>query len=189
MEARSHDITLMLAEVGRGDKQVEAQLLPVLYRELHQLAQHRLRGEQKALSLRPTELVNEAYLRLLAKSDQTWENRSHFFATAAKAMRNILVDYIRGKSADKRGGGLVRVELDENTVISSDRFDELLALHESLEKLADVDPDQAKIVELRYFAGFTMQETAVLLKLPLRTVEREWEYARSWLYSELTKPN
>jgi RNA polymerase sigma-70 factor, ECF subfamily len=187
MEPASQEITTLLNELGQGHKEVEARLLPMLYTELHKLAQVRLWNEQKATSLRPTELVNEAYLKLLAKPDQNWQNRSHFFATAARAMRNILIDYIRARQTEKRGGGLLRVELDDAAAVGPDRFADLLALHEALDRLEALDPEQARIVELRYFAGFTMTEVAELLQMPLRSAEREWEYARNWLHGELTR--
>jgi len=187
MEPASQEITLLLNELGQGHKEVEAILLPKLYGELHKLAELRLWNEQKAASLRPTELVNEAYLRLLAKPDQTWQNRTHFFATAARAMRNILIDYIRNRQTEKRGGGMLRVELGDAIVVAPHQYGDLLALHEALDRLEKLDPAQARIVELRYFAGFTMAEIAELLQMPLRSAEREWEYARHWLHGELTR--
>ena len=187
MDTDSGEITLLLAQLGAGDKQAEARLLPALYSELHRIAASRLRGEHKASSLRPTELVNEAYLKLLAKPDQNWQNRTHFFATAAKAMRNILIDHIRTQDAAKRGGGLVRVEFDDKIALTAGDPADLLSLHEALERLEALDPDQARIVELRFFAGFTTVEIADLTGASVRTVEREWEYARNWLYRELTR--
>ena len=132
-------------------------------------------------------LVNEAYLKLVGQRDGDWQNRAHFFATAAVAMRNILIDYIHAKQAGKRGGDMVRVELGDEAVVTPDRYDELLAIHEVLDRLKALDPDQGRIVEMRYFAGFTMSEIAEILQRPLRTVEREWECARNWLYSEMRR--
>lgn len=187
MEPSPEEITVLLNELAQGHKEVESQLVRSLYQELHKLAAFRLRNEQKAASLRPTELVNEAYLKLLAKPHQNWQNRTHFFATAAIAMRNILIDYIHAKQAGKRGGEMVRVELGDEAVVTPDRYEELLAVHEVLDRLKELDPDQGRIVEMRYFAGFTMSEIAEILQTPLRTVEREWECARNWLYSEMRR--
>jgi RNA polymerase sigma factor (TIGR02999 family) len=187
MEHSPEEITVLLNELAQGHKNVESQLVRSLYQELHKLAAFRLRNEQKASSLRPTELVNEAYLKLLAKPHQNWQNRTHFFATAAIAMRNILIDYIHAKQAGKRGGEMVRVELGEEAMVTPDRYDELLAIHEVLDKLKALDPEQGRIVEMRYFAGFTMIEIADILQTPLRTVEREWGCARNWLYGELRR--
>lgn len=184
-EADQQAITYLLRQVREGNKQVEDKLLQALYAELHRIAEFRLSGEQNARSLRPTELVNEVYLRLIAGSEQSWQDRSHFYATAARAMRNIIIDYIRGKSADKRGGGLARVELEDGLAITAERFDEVLAIQEALDRLEKLDPEQTRIVDLRYFGGFRMQEIAAVLNMPLRTVEREWEDARRWLYAQL----
>lgn len=183
----SQNITLLLARLGDGDKSAESMLVPALYDQLHRLASLRLKGEQKAISLRPTELVNEAYLKLLAHSQANYENRAHFFATAARVMRNILIDYIRSRAAEKRGGAMARIEFDERLAQSVETPDEILALHEALERLEAIDPDQARIVELRYFAGFTTDEVAGIIGKSVRSVEREWEYARKWLYSQLSR--
>lgn len=187
MDKKPDNITLLLARLGEGDKSALDQLLPALYQELHRLASMRLHGEQKAVSLRPTELVNEAYLKLLAESERNYQNRAHFFATAARAMRNILIDHIRARATEKRGGAMVRVEFDERIVKSAEDPDQVLALHEALERLETLDPDQARIVELRYFAGFSNEEVAEMTGKSIRTIEREWGLARNWLYGQLTK--
>lgn len=187
MIPEGHEITVLLGRLGKGDKDAESRVVGLLYRELHALAERRLYGEQKAVSLRATELVNEAYLRLLAESDRTFNNRIHFFASAARVMRNVLIDYIRARAADRRGGGLVRVELEDGVAVVPGRADEAVALHEALDRLEALDPEQARLVELRYFAGFTMEEIATITGQSVRTVHREWGLARKWLYSELSK--
>lgn len=153
MSLESHEITILLGRLGKCDKEAEPRLVSLLYRELHQLAERRLYGEQKATSLRATELVNEAYLRLLAKPDRNWNNRTHFFATAARVMRNILIDYTRAKSADRRGGGMVRVELEEGLVVAAERFDEVLALQEALDRLEALTPTRRASLNCGTSAG------------------------------------
>jgi RNA polymerase sigma factor (TIGR02999 family) len=160
-------------------------LMPQVYAELRRLAAHYLRGERPGQTLQPTALVHEAYLRLLKDRPDRWQNRSHFCAIAAHAMRQILIERARARDAEKRGGGRARVTLDESLAAGGDRSIDILALDEALERLAALDPEQARIVELRFFGGLTVEETADALGSSPATVKRHWAVARAWLAREL----
>jgi RNA polymerase sigma-70 factor, ECF subfamily len=183
MDAAAADITTLLNRLA--DEGAAAQLVPLIYEELRRLATHRLRHERPGHTLQATALVHEVYLKLAGQSDARWQNRAQFFAVASQLMRRILVDYARTKQRIKRGGRQEQVSLDEVLLIAPDRTDELLAVHESLSRLEKLDPRQARIVELRYFGGLTMDETAEVLRVSPRTVTREWNIAKAWLYGEL----
>ena len=185
MDAAAADITTLLNRLADGDQEAAAQLVPLIYEELRRLATHRLRHERPGHTLQVTALVHEVYLKLAGQSDARWQNRAQFFAVASQLMRRILVDYARTKQRIKRGGRQEQVSLDEVLLIAPDRTDELLAVHESLSRLEKLDPRQARIVELRYFGGLTMDETAEVLRVSPRTVTREWNIAKAWLYGEL----
>jgi RNA polymerase sigma factor (TIGR02999 family) len=180
-----NQITQLLRAADGGDRQAAHQLLPLVYDELRQLAAARLASEKPGQSLQATALLHEAYLRLVGEdAGQKWDGRGHFFAAAAEAMRRILVDHARAKHADKRGGRWNRLELAEWHKVA-DAPEQVLALNEALERLAVVEPDKAKLVTLRFFGGMTLEEAADALGLSLRTAERWWHFARSWLYTEL----
>ena len=181
MEAQSADVTLLLKQVANGNQDAAARLIPIVYGELHRVAQCHLRRERPDHTLQPTALVHEAFLKLVAQRDANWQNRAHFFAVASHLMRRILVDYAR-RLRGKRGGKLTRLPLDKVFVISRDRCDELLALDESLGKL---DPRQSRVVELRFFGGLSVEEAAKVLGVSSKTVKREWSTAKAWLYGEL----
>ncbi|MCK4343335.1 MAG: sigma-70 family RNA polymerase sigma factor [Phycisphaerae bacterium] len=185
--AARHDVTLCLTRVTRGDRAAADELLPLVYNELRALAQTYLGNEARRHTLQPTALVHEVYLRLVEEASIDWKGRAHFFAVAAKAMRQLLVDYARAKQAEKRGGGWHRVTLDQVVAPTKSREVELLSLDEALTKLAQLDPVLNKIVELRFFGGLTIKETAEVLELSTRTVKREWSIARAWLNNELRK--
>jgi RNA polymerase sigma factor (TIGR02999 family) len=169
-----------------GDRQAAADLLPLVYAELHELARARLARQPPGQTLTPTALVHEAYLRIAGESDVTWEGRQHFFFAAARAMRDILVEQARRKAGPKRGGGQRRRELDEACAVLQPPSDEVLAVHEALQELEARDPLKAQIVLLRYFTGLTMDETAAVLGLAERTLDRHWRYIRAWLMKRLS---
>lgn len=181
------EFSRLLAAFRAGDRQVESQLFSMVYDELHRLAAHYLRNERPDHTLQATALVHEAYIRLTGQSAGDWQDRSHFFAVAAQSMRRILVDYARAHTAGKRGGVLQRVALEEPLLISQQQSAMLMALDEALDRLERLDSRQSKIVELRYFGGFTIEEVAKLLAISPRTVEREWDMARAWLHAELSQ--
>ena len=180
------DVTRILAQIESGDPQAAEQLLPVVYSELRKLAAARLAQEKPGLTLQATALVHEAYLRLVdVKAPQHWDNHGHFFAAAAEAMRRILVDGARRKGRLKHGGKLKRVNLESADVVSSASPDELLDIDEALSKLAVEDPEAAKLVKLRFFAGLSIGESADVLGLSRSTAYELWGYARAWLQCDL----
>ena len=187
MESQSTDVTLLLKQVANGNQQAAARLIPVIYGELHRVAKRHLRQERRDHTLQPTALVHEAFLKLVAQRDANWQNRAHFFAVASQLMRRILVDYARRRLRSKRGGKQTKLPLDGVLVISQDRCDEVLAVDEALERLAALDPRQSRVVELRFFGGLSMEETAKVLGVSSKTVKRQWSTAKAWLYGELKK--
>ena len=189
MAPSGDDVTSLLNKAAAGDLEAEAKLVPLIYDELHRLAARRLLHERRDHTLQATALVHEAYLKLAGQRDVKWQNRTHFFAVASQAMRRILVDYARTQQRTKRGGKLPRVALDEVCVVSRGPSDELLAVDESLARLEKVDPRQARIVELRYFGGLSVDETAEALGISAKTVTREWNVAKAWLYGDLKERN
>jgi RNA polymerase sigma factor (TIGR02999 family) len=182
---RMTEVTRLLDAAAAGDRRAAADLLPLVYAELRELAAARMAGERPEHTLEPTALVHEAYLRLVG--DQRFEHRGHFFAAAAEAMRRILVDHARRKGARKRGGAGERQDLDLATFAAPERPDDLLALDEALQKLAEEDPLCADLVKLRFFAGQTLEEAADTLGIARRTADRYWAFARSWLFDALRK--
>jgi RNA polymerase sigma factor (TIGR02999 family) len=183
------DVTHILSAIEQGDPSAAAQLLPLVYDELRQLAAQKLSQEKPGQTLQATALVHEAYMRLVdVEQAQHWNSRRHFFAAAAEAMRRILVEHARARASLKRGGERERFDLDDLTVATPERPDDLLALDEALTGLAAVEPLAAELVHLRYFAGRTMSEAAELLGLSLRSAHRLWAYAKAWLLQELEQP-
>lgn len=181
------DVTRILNAIRDGDAKAGEELLPLVYDELRRLAAYKMAGEAAGHTLQATALVHEAWLRLSGPQQQSWENRAHFFGAAAEAMRRILVEHARRKQSLKRGGGALREELEESDLILTAPPDELLAVHEALDKLAQEDPAAAELVKLRYFVGMTMEEAATALGLAKRTAENLWTYARVWLHREIRK--
>jgi RNA polymerase sigma factor (TIGR02999 family) len=181
------DITRLLDTAAAGDRQAAADLLPLVYEELRKLAAVRMASESPGHTLDATALVHEAYLRLVG--DQQFDGRGHFFAAAAEAMRRILVESARRKQAEKHGGGRHRVELPAVPVAAPDRRDDLLALDDALTRLAAEEPAVAAVVNLRYFAGLTVEQAADALGLSVRTANRHWAYAKAWLFRELDRPD
>jgi len=180
-----HEVTQLLAEWSHGDNGALAELTPLVYEELRRLAHHFMEGQRPEHTLQTTALVNEAYMRLADQTKPSWQNRAHFFAIAARAMRQILVNYAKSSRAQKRGGGALRVELDEAALVSPEESKEIVDLHEALERLAALDSRKAQVVELKYFGGLNYDEMAEVLKISPVTVRRDWEFAKLWLYTEL----
>jgi RNA polymerase sigma factor (TIGR02999 family) len=179
------DVTEMLVAWSNGDVIARDSLMQVIYAELHRLAALYMRKENPGHTLNTTALVNEAYLRLVNQTRVNWQNRAHFFAASAQAMRSILIDLARSRNRLRRGGGAPHLSLDETLVFSEGRAEELIALDDALQVLAKLDERKSRIVEMRYFGGLNAEETAEVLKISTATVDREWRRARAWLYSEL----
>jgi RNA polymerase sigma factor (TIGR02999 family) len=186
------ETTVLLRAWAEGDAAALDQLTPRVYAELRRIAGHCMQNERPGRTLQTTALVHEAYLRLIDVNNVDWEHRAHFFAVSAQIMRRILVDGARARAAVKRGGGMPRVHLDKTVLdeiadVSSGRGNELIALDEALERLAELDPRKARIIELRFFGGLSVEETAAVLKVSPDTVMRDWRLARSWLLLELSE--
>ena len=183
---RMSEITELLDGVSKGDAEATERLLPLVYNELRQLAHRQLRKERHDHTINTTALVHELYLKMVEHPMKLdWESRSHFFAVAARAMRQILVNYAKSRSRKKRGGGVPNVSLDEAVIMPEERAEELIALDEALEQLAKMNERQAKVVECRYFSGLTIEETASVLGVSVPTVNRDWTTAKLWLYIEV----
>jgi RNA polymerase sigma factor (TIGR02999 family) len=183
------DLTRLLGAIREGDRSALERLIPVVYDELRDLAAHYIRGERPDHTLQPTALVHEAYMRLaghVAQHGADWRDRAHFFGIAARVMRQVLVDHARAHEAAKRGAGYTRVTLSEELRIVEEETVDLLALDVALTRLASLDADQARLVELRFFAGLTVEETAEVVGRSPTTVKREWRVARAWLHRELS---
>jgi RNA polymerase sigma factor (TIGR02999 family) len=181
------DVTRILSSLQQGDGHAADELLPLVYKELRMLAAQRLAQEKPGQTLQPTALVHEAYVRLVDQRRVQWRNRAHFFGVAAQMMRRILVDYARKRRADKRGGAAERVTLTSDIATAPEQNDlDVLTLHESLERLAAFDPQQERIVELRYFGGLTIEETAEVVGVSTATVAREWTIAKAWLRADMS---
>ena len=180
------EVTQLLGDWSSGDERAFEKLIPLVQPELHRLAHHYMSRERPGHTLQTTALLDEAYLLLIGNKKPSWQNRTHFVAAAAQLMRRIMVDHARERHALKRGGGALKVTLGEAAFVTERRSEELLALDEALERLAAQDRRKSQIVELRYFGGLTAEETAAVLKLSLRTVEREWTMAKAWLYRALS---
>jgi len=179
-------ITDLLIQASRGDDRAMERLFPLVYEELRRVAHRALRRENPGHTLGTTGLVHEAYLRLVDQTRVAWQGRGHFYGIAAQAMRRILVDYARQHRRAKRGGGLLRVTLDESALSLDERSDNLIALDEALTRLAELNPRLSRVVECRFFAGLTEEEIAAATGVTVRTVKRDWAKARGWLYQELS---
>ena len=187
-QPESQEITRLLLAWGAGDREALDELMPIVYGELRKLARNYMRRQPADHTLQTTALVNEAYLRLIDSSRVNWQNRTHFFAISAQLMRRILVDFARKRSSLKRGGERVQVTLDDNVEAAAESGTDLVALNDALDKLAEMNERQAKIVELRYFGGLSEEEIAECLDISTRTVRRDWSVARAWLFRELSEP-
>jgi len=180
-----HRVTQLLAEWSDGDNAALVELTPLVYEELRRLAHHFMEGQRPDHTLQTTALVDEAYLRLADQTSPSWQNRAHFFAVAARAMRQILVNYAKSSRAQKRGGGALKVELDEAAIVSPEQSKAIVDLHEALERLGTLDSRKARVVELKYFGGLNHGEIAEVMKISTVTVRRDWVFAKAWLYTEL----
>jgi RNA polymerase sigma-70 factor, ECF subfamily len=178
-------VTELLGKWGRGDEDALQQLIPLVHQELHQIARRHTAREHVGHSLQATALVNETYLRLIDAKDVTWHDRAHFLAVCARVMRRILVDHARARHAQKRGGLADRVTFDEALVVSDDGRHDFVALDDALEALAKVDARKSRVVELRFFGGLTVEETAAVVKVSPDTVMRDWQFAKVWLRREM----
>jgi RNA polymerase sigma factor (TIGR02999 family) len=181
MTTEASDVTALLVRLNSGDEAALDQLLPAVYEELRRIAHNQLRGEREDHTLRTTELVHEAYMKLVDHNTVDWQDRQHFFAVAARAMRQVLVDHARKKTAAKRGGEAPEVSLDGVALPHDTKMEELIALDDALDRLAEHDERSAKVVECRFFGGYTIAETADVLDVSRSTVKRDWRAARAWL--------
>lgn len=187
METSVNEITGQLIAWSKGDTAALERLIPAVYEELRRMADNYLRGEQPGHSLQATALVHEAYLRLIDQTKVEWHNRAHFFGVAAQMMRRILIDHAKAKHRAKRGGVTPKISLDETVHFTDERASELVALDEALKTLAEIDERKSRIVELRYFGGLTVDETATVLGISDKTVMRDWKLAKAWLYDEIQR--
>ena len=186
IDVASPQITLLLVDWSKGDEFALEQLMPLVYEELRRMARRYMRRQPSGHTFQTTELIHEAYLKVAKSDEQNWQNRAHFFGVAAKAMRQILVDYARSKSSQKRGGWKERVTLSDDTAISNNNSSEIVALDDALKQLAILDERKSRVVELRYFGGLSNEEIAKVLNVTIKTVIRDWQFARAWLLSELS---
>jgi RNA polymerase sigma factor (TIGR02999 family) len=181
----AHEVTLLLSALSRGDEDAGAKLIPVVYDELRRLAGSYMRRERADHTLQATALVHEAFLKLVEQQSVNWQSRAHFFGVAAQLMRRILIDHARGHLRQKRGGEYKKVSLNDAFIFSPEQSAELIAVDESLQRLAKLDERQARVVELRFFGGLSVEEAAAVLGISAKTVKRDWSVARAWLYADL----
>jgi RNA polymerase sigma-70 factor (ECF subfamily) len=184
--ASTHEVTRLLQAWGLGDDSALERLMPLVYNELHRLAHRYMAGEQPGQTLQTTALVHEVYLKLVDASDIDWQNRAHFYGLCARLMRRILIDFARSRNYQKRGGQIPHIELEEAATVSAAVGSELLAVDEALKQLAAVDARKSEVVELRFFGGLTVEETATALRVSEETVMRDWKLAKAWLLRELS---
>ena len=184
----SAKVTQLLMELSGGNRAAVDELIPLVYQELKRIAGGQLRNERPGHTLQATGLVHEAYMKLVDQRAVSWQNRAHFFGVAAQVMRRILLDYAKSKHRDKRGGKLHHTSLDEGLVVSEDRTSDLVLIDAALTRLEQLDARQAKVVELRFFGGLSVEETAEAMGISTPTVKREWAMAKAWLYQELSVP-
>jgi RNA polymerase sigma factor (TIGR02999 family) len=187
MESSSHHVTQLLKAWGDGDAGAFEQLVPLVYHELHRLARRYMAAERPGHTLQTTALVNEAYLRLVNSTEASWQNRTQFFAISAQVMRRILVDWARARQSAKRGGEAHPLELEEALAVGDQPGEDLVALDDALRELAALDPRKSQVVELRFFGGLSVEETAQVLKVSVETVMRDWKFAKTWLRRELSR--
>jgi RNA polymerase sigma-70 factor, ECF subfamily len=187
MPALPQEITQLLMNWSQGDRAALDQLVPLVYPELRRLAKRRMDRESPAHTLQTSALINEAYLKLVDQQNVKWENRAHFFAVAAQVMRHILVDHARTRNYAKRGGGALKLPLDEAAAFTAQRAGQLIALDDALRDLAGLDERKSQIIELRFFGGLSLEETAEVMKISPSTVQREWRAAKAWLHHTMSK--
>jgi RNA polymerase sigma factor (TIGR02999 family) len=187
MTPSPNNVTQMLHDWSNGDREVVDKLIPVVYDELRRQAARYLRRERPGHTLQTTALIHEAYIRLIDQKNVRWQNRAHFYAISAQLMRRILVDHARSRQAAKRGGNDIKLPLEEAMVASDEREVDVVALDEALERLAVIDPQQSRVVELKFFSGLSVEETAEVLGVSPRTVKRDWNVAKAWLRREISE--
>jgi len=188
-ERQMNDVTQVLGAMQQGDPKAAEELLPLVYKELRRIAAFKMANELPGQTLQPTALVHEAWLRLVTAEDQTWQNRAHFFGAAAEAMRRILIDRARRRRAQKHGGGQQRVDIEGLEISVDTEDDQLLAVNEALDKLAAQHKQAAELVKLRYFVGMKIEEAAQALGISEPTANRDWAYAKAWLFNEIQRSN
>lgn len=181
------NVTQLLLDWSNGDRSALESLTTLIYDELRRLARHYMRRQRPGHTLQATALVGEVYIKLINTKNVNWKNRAHFFAVAAQAMRQILIDHARSHKYAKRGGGAFKVELEDVAVMAREQASDLVALDDALKSLAAIDPRKSQIVELRFFGGLTIEETAEVMKISAPTVQREWKVAKAWLYREISR--
>lgn len=181
------EVTQLLSDWGKGDRSALDKLFPLVQSELRRIAQRQMSQERPGHTLQATALVNEAYLKLAGQQGFDWHNRAHFFAVCAQVMRHILIDHARAHARDKRGGGAIQVSLNEALIVAEDQAAHFIALDEALRWLESLDPQKGKIIELRYFGGLSIEEVGEVLNISPRTVRREWQRAKAWLYRLMTE--
>ena len=182
------DVTRILTAIEQGDAKASDELLPLVYSELRRMAAHKMAGERPGQTLQPTALVHEAWLKLVDSTNQSWQNRAHFFGAAAEAMRRILIARARSKNRQRRGSGAAHLDVDEIEIAGPAPDDQLDALNEALDRFAALEPQQAELVKLRYFVGLQIDEAAEVLGISKATAKRWWAYARAWLFHEIQSP-
>jgi RNA polymerase sigma-70 factor (ECF subfamily) len=185
VDVPSHDVTRLLARWRDGDEAALQQLVPIVHEELRRLARRQMARERPGHTLQPTALVNEAYLRLVTLKQMQWQDRAHFFAMGARLMRRILVDFARSRGYQKRGGGAQRVSFTQALDVAEGQATDVVALNDALEALAEVDERKSRVVELRFFGGLSVEETAEVLKVSRETIKRDWKFAKMWLLRHL----
>lgn len=185
VDSERGNVTALLLELAQGNQAAAEKLVPLIYGELKRIARAHMRGERPDHTLQTTALVHEAYLKLIRQRKGNWQCRSHFFGIAAQIMRRIMLDHARGHLRQKRGGSRQTICLEETLAFSADQSEELVRLHEALERLSSIDPRQGKIVELRFFGGLSVQETSEVVGVSPKTVKRDWAVAKAWLHGEL----
>ena len=186
MGSPNNDVTKLLTDWSDGDSAALDRLLPLVYDELHRMAKRYMNSQPSGHTLQTTALIHEAYLKLADNPEKRWHNRAHFFAVAAQAMRHILVDHARSRQSEKRGGATQIIALEEIAVVSNERAAEIVALDDALNRLSALDQRKGRVVELRYFGGLSVEETAGVLKISPETVMRDWRFAKTWLLRELS---
>lgn len=187
MKDQPQDVTILLKAWSRGDKKALDRLMPLVYDELHRVAQGYMARERPDHTLQPTALVNEAYLRMVDVSGVDWKDRAHFFAVCARQMRRVLIDRARARASEKRGSGERGLSLEESLLPEAEQDADLVALDDALTRLAAIDPRKARVVELRFFSGLGIEETAAVLNVSPETVMRDWKMAKAWLYREMKR--
>ncbi len=186
VDSGSKDVTKLLEAWSDGKQEALGELMPLVYDELHRMAKRYMSSQPSGHTLQTTALIHEAYLKLADQKEKRWQNRAHFFAVAAQAMRHILVDHARTRQSEKRGGAAQMISLEEAAIVSAERASEIVALDDALKSLSAADERKGRVVELRYFGGLSVEETAEVLKISPETVMRDWRFAKTWLLRELS---